>query len=149
MDSNANQNKQRIKAKHKDFNISTITKARLSEKNDFLSKLALFTRNSKVHLSFILITSAFIIIILLMLLNLEQMEKSMIVLLLLSFCIYVVPNTVGRQVWNMEKSKIMREMSPSSPKTLLHTLGTYIRWIYPLAALLLFSFVVIGILQGY
>lgn len=149
MDSNYNLDQRRKKPKQKDFDVNTITKERLNEKNNFLSKLALFTRRSEVHFSFILITSAFVIIIFLMLLNIEYLEKSAIVLVLLFFCIYVLPNTVGRQVWNMEKSKTMRELSPLSPKTFLYTFGAYIRWIYPLATLILFFFVVIGFLKGY
>ena len=149
MDPKDNLNKQRKKPEYKDFNINAITKARLSNKNNYFSKLALFTRKSTVHFSLILITCVFIVIILLMMRNFEDIEKSVIVLVLLSFCIYGFFNTVGRQVWNMEKSKVMRELSPSSPKTYLHIFGTYLRWIYPLAALLLFSFIIIGILKGY
>ncbi len=149
MDPKDNLNKQRKKPEHKDFNINTITKARLSNKNNYLSKLALFTRKSTIHFSLILIICVFIMIILFMMMNFEDIEKSVIVLVLLSFCIYAFTRTVGQQVWNMEKSKVMRELSPSSPKTYLHTFGTYVRWIYPLAALLLFSFIMIGILKGY
>ena len=149
MDPKENLNKQRKKPEHKDFNINAITKARLSNKNNYLSKLALFTRKSTVHFSLILITCVSLVIIALMMMNFEDIEKSVISLVILSFCIYAFTRTVGQQVWNMEKSKVMRELSPSSPKTYLHTFGTYVRWIYPLAALLLFSFIIIGILKGY
>ena len=149
MDPKDNLNKQRKKPEHKDFNINAITKARLSNKNNYLSKLALFTRKSTVRFSLILITCVFIMIILFMMMNFEDIEKSVIVLVLLSFCIYAFTRTVGQQVWNMEKSKVMKELSPSSTKTYLHTFGTYVRWIYPLAALLLFFFIIIGILKGY
>ena len=149
MDPKDNLNKQRKKPEHKDFNINAITKARLSDKNNYLSKLALFTRKSTVRFSLILITCVFIMIILFMMMNFEDIEKSVIVLVLLSFCIYAFTRTVGQQVWNMEKSKVMKELSPSSAKTYLHTFGTYVRWIYPLAALLLFIFIIIGILKGY
>ena len=149
MDPKDNLNKHRKKPEHKDFNINAITKARLSDKNNYLSKLALFTRKSTIHFSLILITCVFIVIILWMMRNFEHIEKFVIVLVLLSFCIYAFFNTLGSQVWNMEKSKVMRELSPSSPKTYLHNFGTYVRWIYPLAALLLFSFVIIGFLKGY
>jgi hypothetical protein len=149
MDPKDNLNKQRKKPEHKDFNINTITKARLSYKNNYLSKLALFTRKSTVHFSFILTTCVFLVIILWMMMNFEHIEKSVIRLVLLSFCIYGFFNTLGRQVWNMEKSKVMKELSPSSPKTYLHTFGTYVRWILPLAVLLLFAFIIIGFLKGY
>ncbi len=149
MDLKDNLNKQRKKPEHKDLNINAITKARLSDKNNYLSKLALVTKKSTVQFSLMLLTCVFLVIILLMMMNFEKIEKSVIVLVLLSFCIYAFTRTVGQQVWNMEKSKVMREMSPSSPTTYLHIFGTYIRWIYPLAALLLFFFVVLGFIKDY
>ena len=147
--SNNNQNKHKKIPDYNKTDVNALNERRLRNKDNFLSRFTLYSRKLHIRLSFFLITAVFIFIILWISINFENTEKFIVVLVLLSFAIFELPNAIGSQIWNTEKSKVMIELNPWSIKTFLHTFGTYIRWILPLAALSLIFLIIGGVIKGY
>jgi len=134
--------------KDPELSIDTITLKRLKAKGTILTKLTIALRPLSIRIFYHSVIIAFILLILVIMSNSVSSTFTLGVTLLLGMLI-LLPWALSRQVWDSEKAKVMLEYHSSSFRAGAYRFGTFIRWMYVLAIIIVIFFLVVGFFRGY
>ncbi|MFW9929371.1 MAG: hypothetical protein ACFFD1_08270 [Candidatus Thorarchaeota archaeon] len=127
------------------INIDQLVERRLYKKNTFFSSLALTSQRDWSKFISLILFLGFLGFILF---YVSEGNEIVIGVIVIIFCLLLIPRVIGLQFWALEKSKYMLETSPKSLNTIMFTFVMIIRWFVAFAIIIIIPiFAFLGIIK--